>query len=79
VVALDGDAVIGAAAVTGSSIASHAHLTPWLTGLWTAPPVRRRGVASAVIGALVEEAGRLGVKRLHVATQKGRALFERLD
>lgn len=75
VVALDGDALIGAASLSIRSIASHEHLTPWLTGLWVAPERRRAGLGRALVEAVRRHARRLGVHRLHAATASAGSIF----
>ena len=77
VVALENGLAIGTAAATAASIASRAHLSPWLTGLWVAPEYRGHGVAGRLIDALVAEAARRGIGVLLAATENGRALFVR--
>lgn len=78
VVAFEADRPVGTAAVTQRSIASRAQLTPWLSGLWTSPPVRGREIAKAMIRAAMAEAAARGFERLYAATEHGRALFEGL-
>jgi GNAT superfamily N-acetyltransferase len=69
--------------------ASRCHLTPWLSGLYVAAPCRKRGIASALVDRVVEEARALNVPKLYLQTfdladyyrrrgweQVGRAAFE---
>jgi len=76
-IAVEGDVLLGAAALAESSIESHLHLSPWLVALWTAPEHRRRGVGAAIINGCVAEARALGVERLYAATATAPRLFER--
>lgn len=75
IVALDGDRLAGAASLTERSIASHARLTPWLTGLWVAPADRRRGVGRSLVAEIRSQARRIGVPTLHAATATAGAIF----
>src|SRR5690606_40101220 len=76
--ALDGEGrVVGTAAVAERSIASHAHLAPWLVGLWVTPDRRRRGLGQALVAAGRVEAARLGLRVLHAATASAEPLFLR--
>lgn len=75
--ALDGEAVVGTVALGARSIASHAHLTPWLVGLWVDPAWRRRGLGGRLVAAARAEAARLGLPRLHAATASAEGLFLR--
>ncbi len=68
-VALDpSGAVLGTAALRAQSIVSHPHLGPWLAALWVASAHRGRGIASALVAAVEDEARRLGYRRLYVGT-----------
>lgn len=77
-VAFDGSTPCGTAALKAASILTHVHLGPWLSGLYVAPDQRRRGVASELISAVVQEAERQEFRTLYVAARGGDRLFERL-
>lgn len=76
-VAFDGSTPCGTAALKAASILTHVHLGPWLSGLYVAPDRRRRGIASDLVSAVVQEAERQEFRTLYVAARGGR-LFERL-
>ena len=83
-VAVDGARLVGAASLVEASIATHAHLSDWIGGLWTAPDRRGEGVGAALVEACCGHALRLGVTTLHAATASAerlflRAGFERFD
>lgn len=67
--------VIGTVALGERSIATHAHLSPWLVGLWVDPAHRRRGLGTALVRAARREAARLGLPALHAATASAERLF----
>lgn len=68
--------VTGTIALRAESIVSHRHLTPWLAALLVAPEHRRRGIGSALIEAIEDQARRLGHERLYVGTDEA-GLVER--
>lgn len=76
-VAFDGPTPCGTAALKAASILTHVHLGPWLSGLYVARDRRRRGIASELVSAVVQEAERQEFRTLYVAARGGR-LFERL-
>ena len=76
-VAVEDNAPVGAVALAERSIASHAHLSPWLIGLWVEPRYRGRGFGGRLVRAAVDTARELGVARLHAATATAASLFER--
>ena len=55
-----------------------AALSPWLSGLFVVPSMRRRGVGSRLVKACEESAERLGNQALFLYTQLGRDFYERL-
>lgn len=63
----DGE-LAGTVALRPDSIASHAHLTPWVTGLLVLPGHRGRGIADRLLVAVEEDARRLGFGEVYVAT-----------
>lgn len=76
VVALDdAGAVIGTATLAELSIPTHAHLSPWLVGLWVDPGHRRRGLGAALVRAVRADAARRGLPVLHAATTTAEGLF----
>lgn len=74
-VALEDGELAGTAAIAAASIDSHAHLTPWLVGLWVRPVSRRRGVGGRLVAASRELAAHLGLPVLHAATADAGPLF----
>jgi predicted N-acetyltransferase YhbS len=77
-VALAGDAVVGSAALVCQDMKdARPELTPWLADVFVDPARRRRGVASALVAALVEKARALGVPTLHLYTPDQEALYAR--
>jgi len=73
----DAGNVVGTAALKMESVPSHRHLTPWLAAVLVAPEHRRRGVCTALIAAVEDEAMRLRFDRLYVATDTAIGIIER--
>ncbi len=76
-IALTEGRAVGACAIAPTSIASYAHLTPWLVGLWTNPPLRRRGIGAALIMASRPAAAQMGYRWLYAATSTAAGLLAR--
>jgi N-acetylglutamate synthase-like GNAT family acetyltransferase len=51
---------------------------PWIGGIFVAPEQRCRGVATAIIERLVEEARRLQLPRLYLWTNAAAGLYAKL-
>jgi GNAT superfamily N-acetyltransferase len=77
-VALDGDDVLGSASLVADDMPTHPELTPWLASVYVAPAARGRGVASALVRRVVQEAATTGAARLYLYTENARGLYEKL-
>jgi GNAT superfamily N-acetyltransferase len=77
-VALDGDTVLGMAALLADDLPARPDLFPWLGDVFTAPAARGRGVASALVRRVEAEAAALGHRRLYLFTQNTAGLYGRL-
>jgi predicted N-acetyltransferase YhbS len=77
-VALAGGEVVGSAALVCQDMKdARPELSPWLADVFVDPARRRRGVASALVVALVGKARALGVQRLHLYTPDQEELYAR--
>jgi predicted N-acetyltransferase YhbS len=77
-VALAGGVLVGSAALVCQDMKdARPELSPWLADVFVDPARRRRGVASALVVALVEKARALGVERLHLYTPDQEELYAR--
>ena len=76
-VALHGDSLVGAVNLVDSDDDDHPHWTPWLAGMVVAEPWRGQGIGSALVRALLAEARRLQVPRVHFGTD-GPGFYTRL-
>ena len=73
----DGE-LAGNGALRPDDLPPRPELTPWLGGIYVAPPYRRRGIAPAIVERLVEEARRLRVPQLYLWTHSAAGLYARL-
>jgi GNAT superfamily N-acetyltransferase len=76
-VALEGDAVVGALAIAEKSVPSHAHLSPWIVGFWVEASRRNRGIGAELLASACGHARLSGIARLYAATAASSALFIR--
>jgi predicted N-acetyltransferase YhbS len=84
--ALADERPVGTVNLVHTDSESRPDLHPWLAALVVVPELRRRGIGSALVRALVREATRLGVKELYLGTdiptfyaRLGAVLHEQLD
>ena len=78
IVAMTDGELVGTGAVKPDDLPLRPHLTPWLGAIFVAPEQRGRGIASAIIARLVEEARRLELPRLYLWTNSAAALYAKL-
>ena len=77
-VAVDGETLLGSASLVDDDLETRPELTPWLASVYVAPEHRGRGVASALVQRVVEEARGSGVDRLYLWTTDQERLYARL-
>ena len=77
-VALEDGAVIGTGALKLDDLELRPSLNPWLGGLFVLPSHRNRGVATALINRLLEEARRLHLSVLYLWTPSAESLYSKL-
>jgi GNAT superfamily N-acetyltransferase len=78
VVAFWGQQVFGSAQLIAHDMDTRMDLTPWLAGVYTAAEYRHRGIASALIGRIIEEARALGVGKFYLYTPSAERLYAKL-
>ncbi|HSH39521.1 MAG TPA: GNAT family N-acetyltransferase [Chthoniobacterales bacterium] len=78
IVAIADGAVVGTGALKADDLPPRAHLTPWLAGIFVAREHRGRGIASAIIDRLLDEARRLRLPRLYLWTNSAASLYAKL-
>lgn len=77
VIALKDGNVCGVAALKAQSIASHTYLTPWAAAGFVPPSLRGQGIGRLLLGALEEEARKLGFSRIYCGTSTAESLLLR--
>ncbi|MCX2900615.1 GNAT family N-acetyltransferase [Pseudomonas mandelii] len=78
VVAIEEGQLLGGALLIDSDLDSRPELTPWLAGVYVKAEHRGRGVASALVNRIVEEAAALGIAELYLYTDSAQSLYARL-
>jgi GNAT superfamily N-acetyltransferase len=76
-VALFDGSVCGVAVLKADSIASHAHLSPWIAGGLVRPDLRRRGIGQQLVLALEKRAKAMGFDRIYCGTDTAEGLLRR--
>ncbi len=77
-VAVDAETLLGSASLVVDDLETRPELTPWLASVYVAPEHRGRGVASALVRRVVEEAKGSGIDRLYLWTTDQERLYARL-
>jgi GNAT superfamily N-acetyltransferase len=78
VVAIENGNVIGTGSLKVEDLEIRLELSPWLGGIFVVPEYRDRGVATAIIQRLLQEAGRLKLSVLYLWTPSAESLYARL-
>ena len=74
---VDGE-LAGNASLLEDDMDTHADLGPWLASVYVHPRFRRRGVATALCGAIMDDARRLGFRHMYLYTPDQEGLYARL-
>lgn len=77
-VAIDGDMVLGSAALVTSDLETHPELTPWMASVYVHPDHRQQGIGSALVKHVMEQARTGGFETLHLFTEDQVALYQGL-
>jgi GNAT superfamily N-acetyltransferase len=67
-VAVEDGEPLGTASLVAHDLAERMDLSPWLAAVYVAPEFRNRGVGSALVQAVMDEALALGVEELYLFT-----------
>ena len=78
VVAIEHGNVIGTGCLKLEDLEIRPHLSPWLGGLFVVPEYRNRGVATAMIRHLLEEAQSFQLGVLYLWTPSAESLYAKL-
>ena len=77
-VALEGDTLLGSASLIDNDMDTRKDLRPWLASVYVAPEFRDRGMGSALVQRVVDEARALGVETLYLFTPDRESLYARM-
>jgi len=77
-VALEGETLLGSASLIDNDMDTRKDLRPWLASVYVAPEFRDRGVGSALVQRVVDEARALGVETLYLFTPDRESLYARM-
>ncbi|NIP71863.1 MAG: GNAT family N-acetyltransferase [Gammaproteobacteria bacterium] len=71
-------AVVGSASLIERDMAAYIQLSPWLAGVYVAPAYRRRGIGSALVRRVADEAAGFGITTLYLFTPGRERFYRRL-
>ena len=77
-VAMSGDALLGSASLVEHDMDTRMDLSPWLASVYVAAEHRRKGIASALVRRIVDEATSIGHRTLYLFTLDQEKLYESL-
>jgi GNAT superfamily N-acetyltransferase len=69
---------LGTASLVAHDLAERMDLSPWLAAVYVAPEARNRGIGSALVRAVMDEALALGVEELYLFTPDKMNFYSRL-
>jgi predicted N-acetyltransferase YhbS len=75
VVALEDGHVLGSASLIPHDMETRMELTPWLAGVFVGEAYRRKGIASALVRRIMDEAANLKVPLLYLYTLHSEKLY----
>lgn len=77
-IAVEGDEVLGTAALVESDMDSHPELTPWLASVYIRDDQRGRGLGKKLVKALMDFAGQQHLPRLYLFTPDQAPFYAKL-
>ncbi|MFO1388524.1 GNAT family N-acetyltransferase [Cellvibrio sp.] len=77
-IAVEGDEVLGTAALVESDMDSHPELTPWLASVYIREDQRGRGLGKKLVKALMDFAGQQHLPRLYLFTPDQAPFYAKL-
>jgi N-acetylglutamate synthase-like GNAT family acetyltransferase len=76
-VAIEHGEPVGSASLVECDMASHDHLTPWLSSVYVTPPCRKQGIGTALINRVSNESKQQGFPKLYLWTPKAEMFYAR--
>ena len=77
IIAFTDETLLGSAALVDHDMETRMNLSPWLAGVFVSPEQRRRGIGSALVQRVIEEATGLGVQRLYLYSPSAQQFYAR--
>lgn len=77
-IAVEGEEILGTAALVESDMDSHPELTPWLASVYIQADQRGRGLGKQLVQALMDFAGQQGLPHLYLFTPDQDAFYAKL-
>lgn len=77
-IAIEGDEILGTAALVEADMDSHPELTPWLASVYVRGDQRGRGLGKQLVQALMDFAGQQHLQRLYLFTPDQAAFYAKL-
>ncbi len=77
-VAVSRGTLLGSASLIEEDMDTHRHLTPWLASVYIVSGQRGKGIGSLLVRGMMEEAKKLGIRRLYLFTPDRKHFYERL-
>lgn len=77
-ICVDGEQVVGTAALVENDMDSHPELSPWLASVYVDAAYRKRGIGAALVKRLVAEARSQGFKALYLFSPDQAHFYQRL-
>lgn len=77
-IAIDGEDVLGTAALVAADMDSHPELTPWLASVYIREDQRGLGLGKALVKALMDFAGQQQLPRLYLFTPDQEGFYAKL-
>ena len=77
-IAVEGDQVLGTAALVEADMDSHPELSPWLASVYIREDQRGRGLGKQLVQALMDFAGQQGLAKLYLFTPDQEGFYARL-
>jgi N-acetylglutamate synthase-like GNAT family acetyltransferase len=74
-VAVSGNTLLGSASLIPHDMETRMELSPWLASVFVAPELRKRGVGSALVQHVIQEARSLGWRTIYLFTMPDKESF----
>lgn len=78
IVAHEGGKVLGSAMLIACDMQTRPELTPWVAGVYVAVEERKRGIGTALVRRVIEEARALGFARIYLFTFDAESYYARM-